>query len=194
MNVSRTTSSILMLFLCFCPSSVFAGDESEKLLKKGWAEMRSGNFRKAIFDFSAAARSSPRDLEIRRALCTALIEAGEAKLAIPYIEVVCESAGHVPSDLVMLAEAHAQSGAAEESVILYRQALELSPQSLRAKLGLAEVLIKQNQLDDALCLCKNLLRSHKDPLLQSHLKSLIRNAEAKRSVKNDLRASALYLS
>lgn len=165
-----------------------AGD----LLTAGTARDLAGDLDAAIEEYRQAVAAFPEDFEARLALGAALSRRGDAEAALHLQE-----ARHLAPDSALahsqLAFHHAARGALEEAERLFRHALELQPEYEEARLGLAQVLARQERHPEAIAQYDAALRV--DPrevgtrlLRAESLLALGREAEARQELDAVLEA------
>jgi len=161
MNLKNGMATAIVALAALC-QPVFAGGAPAGSVAKGCDEINRGNYTSAISILSAAIRQNPSDLDARRYLSSALIGAGMAREAAQQLEAIAKVAPGNAADCTMMAEAYNQMGDNKIATARYKQAILLDPAASAPRLGLARLFMASGDLNGAISLCNESLKTRRD--------------------------------
>ncbi|MBX9686732.1 MAG: tetratricopeptide repeat protein [Candidatus Obscuribacterales bacterium] len=144
---------------------------SSTLLQKGCREIESGNYANAVRTLSAAVRVNPQDLEARRHLSNAMIEAGMEKEALQQLNLIIRIEPANPADYCLMANAYYRIGDSQNAAGKYKQALAINQFHTAARIGLTRTLLSMGKLKSARELCLESMKL--DPAYRSMYQELL---------------------
>ena len=161
-------------------SPAFGQDKSPA--SNGLAELNRGNYANAVELLCAAVRNAPADLEVRRNLCRAFIEAGMEREAIRQLSALIKFGCSSPRDYSMMAQAYYQLGNSKTAICYYKEALQIDASNTEARIGIARTLISSGDLRGATSACVEGLRLATSPQARQQLNALLGTIRTKTSI------------
>lgn len=120
--------------------------------------VRMGDAKAALAAAQAGAAALPNDLALLETLGQAQMAAGESQQAVATFTKLVTQRPRDPRSLLMLAEAHQQARDAASARRALDRALELDPDFLGARYGLAMLAVEAGRLDEAAAAAKEMQR------------------------------------
>lgn len=143
------------------------------LINAGCEQMNRGNYTVAINIFSSAVKNDPCSAEARRALATALLNAGREKEAIQQLMAVQQIQPGQASDLCLLADAYSRLGKTQFAIQLYKQAMLSDSAYAEARIGLAREFMAKGDLNSARLICVDSINNSRDAATKKQFKRML---------------------
>lgn len=149
-------------------------EELAPMLSKGYELMQQGDFSPAVKTLAGAVRSDSDSITARRYLAYALVKSGDPKDAIAQLNAIVKKIKPTYFEWCTFGEAYLEAGAVDQAKSCFETALKQSPRCDCARSGLIRANVKNNDLQAALDLAAEGMKSARDQELYDYYKGLYR--------------------
>ncbi|MFT5112303.1 MAG: tetratricopeptide (TPR) repeat protein [Parasphingorhabdus sp.] len=127
---------------------------------RGTIHFEQGNTNDALKHLQTAIAIDPENVEAHFVLCKLYLSQGNLVRAIDHVENVVELDSQHGTGWLALGSLYSDAGLFQKAEQASRTALALLPNIVEAKINLANALISQAKIDEAMALCKNIKQTN----------------------------------
>jgi len=151
-------------------------EELAPMLSRGYELMQQGDYSPAVKTLAGAVRSDSDSITARRYLAYALVKNGDPKDAIAQLNAIVKKIKPTYFEWCTFGEAYLEAGAVDQAKSCFETALKKSPRCDYARSGLIRANLKNNEIQAALDLAEEGMKSARDQEIYDHFKGLYRVA------------------
>ncbi|MBK9144121.1 MAG: tetratricopeptide repeat protein [Candidatus Melainabacteria bacterium] len=156
-------------------------EELAPILSKGYELMQQGDYSPAVKTLAGAVRTDSDSITARRYLAYALVKNGDPKDAIAQLNAIVKKIKPTYFEWCTFGEAYLEAGSVDQAKSCFETALKQSPRCDYARSGLIRANLKNNEIQAALDLAEEGMKSAKDQEIYDYYKGLYRVAYSHKS-------------
>ncbi len=156
---------------CFAAAKTIDAELASSL-EKGYKELSTGDFGKAVDILSAAVKKDPDSVTARRYLAYALVKQGNSLAAIDQLNAITKLIKPTYFEWCTYGEAYLKAGALDQAASCYKAAIALAPKADYAKSGLIRVSMQGKKYEEAMNLAKDGMKEAPNAEIYEYYKKL----------------------